>query len=179
MFLLMTTFFIYPANFAVEMAKDGVIHRNWTAFIMAGMDILGFIGGLCFVRVRKSFGRWTKIVAPLIFMAGYMLMEFLPSAGAALCLVGTVIGSMAVGFANGVGVPFLMTAASEKAGKEAPVKVMPALSMALYLAQFLTPFVIVLMKKAGAAAGNSLSSYGAAIVISVILTVWSWAAIRE
>ena len=46
MFLLMTTFFLYPANFAMETAQDSVIPARYIASIMAGADLIAFFGGL-------------------------------------------------------------------------------------------------------------------------------------
>ena len=49
MFLLMTTFFLYPANFAMETVADSVIPAKYIAAIMAGADLVAFFGGLLFV----------------------------------------------------------------------------------------------------------------------------------
>ena len=173
MFLLMTVFFVYPADFALETAEDGIIHRHFIAFIMAAMDILGFFGGMMYVHVRKIVRGGTKLVAPILFLVGYAFLEFFPG------WCGTVGGSMLVGFANGVGVPFIMTTASALAGKEAPTRVMPRLSMALYLAQFLAPFLIAICKAGTAMAGMDMSSYGVAMGIAVLLVLWSTVTIKD
>ena len=55
---------------------------------------------------------------------------------------GTLVGSALIGFANGLGVPFIISTASRQAGKSAAITVMPMLSMALYLAQFTTPIIL-------------------------------------
>ena len=47
-----------------------------------------------------------------------------------------------IGIANGIGVPYLNTIGSVKAGKEAATTVMPLLSAALYLGQFLSPLIV-------------------------------------
>ena len=49
MFLLMTAFFIYPANFAIVTAAEGAIPMSLCAVIMAGTDLVAFGGGLAFV----------------------------------------------------------------------------------------------------------------------------------
>ena len=56
-------------------------------------------------------------------------------------------GSALIGLANGIGVPYLNTIASLKAGKEAATTVMPLLSAALYLGQFISPIVVVPLGK--------------------------------
>lgn len=51
-------------------------------------------------------------------------------------------GSVFAGMATGVGVPFLNTIASIKGGRTAATTVMPLLSIALYLGQFVLPLVV-------------------------------------
>ena len=50
MFLLMSSFFLYPANFALETTAEGLIPQQFIAVIMAMMDLVAFLGGLLFVR---------------------------------------------------------------------------------------------------------------------------------
>ena len=44
--------------------------------------------------------------------------------------------------ANGVGVPYLNTIASIKGGRDAATTVMPLISAALYLGQFVSPLIV-------------------------------------
>ena len=74
--------------------------------------------------------------APLGFMAGYLCLA------AGNSLVWLLLGSALIGIANGIGVPYLNTIGSVKAGKEAATTVMPLLSAALYLGQFLSPLIV-------------------------------------
>lgn len=60
MFLLMFTFFVYPAEFAIETSKEGLIPQQFIAVIMAGMDLIVFIGGLPFVHIKKYAGNATS-----------------------------------------------------------------------------------------------------------------------
>ena len=57
---LMFTFFIYPAEFAIETSKDGIISQHYIAVIMAGMDLIAFFGGLSYVH-KKTFRKRDKI----------------------------------------------------------------------------------------------------------------------
>ena len=136
MFLLMMIFFLYPTNFAIETAKDGVISQQWIAVIMAFMDLVAFFGGLCFIYIKKFFKSRTLLVSPVLFLIGYLFLSL--NSGWA----GALIGSAIVGFANGCGVPAIISAASQKAGKAAVSTVMPLITAALYLGQFLTPFAM-------------------------------------
>lgn len=51
-------------------------------------------------------------------------------------------GSALIGVANGVGVPYLNTIASIKGGRDAATTVMPLISAALYLGQFVSPLIV-------------------------------------
>lgn len=136
MFFLMMTFFIYPANFAIETTAAGIIPQKFISVIMASMDLVAFFGGLAFYSIKKSMGHSTRLFAPVLFLAGYILL-MIPGGWA-----GTLAGSFLIGFANGLGIPFIISSASQKAGKAAATTVLPLISAALYLAQFLTPAIL-------------------------------------
>ena len=167
MFLLMATFFIYPADFAMETAKQGIIPVQYVAIIMASMDILGFFGGLAYAGARRRFGAAACFIAPVLFACGYGLLSLVPG------WFGTLAGSFIIGFANGIGVPFIMTTAAAKAGAAAPTTVMPMLSLALYLAQFVTPFLLTAIRPLLSGFIPGYSSYTAAIFMAALFFLWS------
>lgn len=173
MFLLMVTFFVFPCEFALETAKEGVIPQKYISVIMASMDIVAFVGGLSFVLVKKYAGSKTRIVAPLMFVIGYAALAFVGG------WFGAILGSIFIGFANGLGIPFIISTASKKAGKSAASTVMPLLSAALYLAQFLTPMLLSVGSAAFSALHAAHPPYCIALLFAVLLTLWSLAAIRE
>lgn len=158
-FLLMFTFFVYPSVFAIETAKEGIIPQSLIAFIMAGMDFIAFLGGLSFVYIKKSFGKMTKFVAPMLFFIGYILLFLVGG------WIGAIVGSIFIGFANGLGIPFIISSASQKAGKAAATTVMPLISMAMYLAQFVTPMILSVV--------GFVSPYFVAGVVAVLFVLWS------
>ncbi|MDO4542349.1 MAG: MFS transporter, partial [Bacillota bacterium] len=135
-FLLMLTFFIYPASFAMEIKAEGIIPQHFIAVIMAFMDLVALAGGLLFVRFKLLLGRKIRFLAPVLFFCGYLLLAFVGG------WFGALLGSFMVGLANGAGIPFIISAASIKAGKTAATTVMPLLSAALYSAQFITPIFL-------------------------------------
>ena len=157
-FLLMFTFFVYPSAFAIETAKAGIIPQSLIAVIMAGMDLVAFFGGLAFVHVKKSFGNATKFVAPAFFLVGYLLLL----AGG---WIGTITGSVLIGFANGLGIPLIISTAAHKAGKAAATTVMPLISMAMYFAQFITPMVL--------SVAGFVSPYAVAGITALLFMLWS------
>lgn len=173
MFLLMVTFFIFPCEFALETVKEGIIPQQYISVIMAGMDIVAFLGGLSFVLVKKAAGRSTRIVAPLLFAVGYAFLAFIGG------WVGAVCGSVFVGFANGLGIPFLISTASKKAGKSAAATVMPLLSAALYLAQFLTPIILSAFTALLRGIETAHLPYCIAFSFALLFTIWSFTAIKE
>lgn len=165
MFLLMTTFFLYPANFAIETVQASVIPARYIASIMAGADLIAFFGGLLFVALKKICGRFARFLAPILFLAGYLLLL----AGG---WFGVLAGSACIGFANGVGVPFIIFEASVRAGKAAATTVMPLISAALYLAQFLCPILMSIVRMLFGSAVSHLP-YCFAVVLAVFFCFWS------
>lgn len=167
MFLLMFTFFIYPAEFAIETAKEGTIPQHFIAIIMAGMDFIAFLGGLSFVHIKKYAGKQTKFVSPALFAVGYLCLWLLGG------WTGTIIGSAFVGFANGLGVPFIISTASQQVGKSAAVTIMPMLTMALYLAQFMTPLILSVIT--GFTSGLAIQHlpYMIAFLSAIVFLIWS------
>ena len=166
MFLLMSSFFLYPANFALETTAEGLIPQNLIAVIMAGMDLTAFLGGLLFVRCKLLLGRHMRLLAPILFLAGYLLLFLVGG------WFGTLAGSVCVGFANGAGIPFLISQSSLRAGRSAAATVMPLLSAALYLAQFLSP--ILMGAVSGIFGGIEHLPYCFAAILSAAFLLWSW-----
>ena len=155
MFLVMILFFIYPTNFALT--ASGTLSEMGITLTMVGLDVVAFLVGLCFGFLMKRFAAQMKYIAPLGFAAGYLCLAVGDS------LVWLLLGSVFIGIANGIGVPYLNTIGSVKAGKEAATTVMPLLSAALYLGQFLSPLIV-----SPAATATGTSPYVIAICIAII-----------
>jgi MFS family permease len=158
MFLVMVLFFIYPTNFALT--ASGTLSEMGVTLTMVGLDVVALLVGLCFGALMKRFASPMKYVAPLGFAAGYHCL----AAGSGI--VSLLAGSALIGIANGIGVPYLNTIGSVKAGKEAATTVMPLLSAALYLGQFLSPLIV---SPVASAAGTSPYTIGVAIALIYIL----------
>ena len=154
MFLVMVLFFIYPTNFALTAL--GTLSEMGVTLTMVGLDVVAFLVGLVFGAMMKRFASQMKYVTPLGFAAGYLCL----AAGSGL--VWLLLGSAFIGFANGIGVPYLNTIGSVKAGKEAATTVMPLLSAALYLGQFLSPLIV---SPIASAAGTSPYFVGVGIAV--------------
>ena len=171
MFMLMFAFFVYPSCFALETAKEGMLPSWSVTPIMAGLDLVAFFGGLAFARIRGALGRNARFFASALFVCGYALLAFVGG------WTGALLGSALIGFANGAGVPYLMSTGSRAAGKDAAMTVMPLLSMALYLSQFLTPAILSAAEGIAGSAAVSVP-YVTAMCAGVLLALIS-AFIRE
>lgn len=165
MFLLMSAFFVYPANFAIVTAAEGDIPMQLCAPVMVGLDLVAFLSGLLFVWVKRVSGRFAALVAPLMFLAGYCLLAFVGGTA------GTLAGSALIGFANGVGIPYIISTASANEGRRAATTVMPLLSASMYLAQFVSPFL--LSAAAAFAGGAARLPYYLAVTLSALLCLIS------
>ena len=155
MFLVMILFFIYPTNFALTASAS--LSEMGVTWVMVGLDVVAFLAGLAFGFLMKRFASQMKYAAPLGFMAGYLCL------GIGNGLAGLLLGSALIGMANGIGVPYLNTIGSVKAGKEAATTVMPLLSAALYLGQFLSPLIVSPLSSA-----TRLSPYLIGALIAVL-----------
>ena len=162
MFLVMILFFIYPTRFALSAHAGTGLSNNAITFIMVGLDVVAFLVGLVFGKLMQGFRYGMKYVAPAGFIAGYMLL----SLGSDLPLL--LAGSAVIGIANGIGVPYLNTIASMKAGKEAASTVMPLLSAALYLGQFLSPLVVTPLGALCFGAEDLLAPFKAGVIIGAV-----------
>lgn len=166
MFFLMVIFFNYPANFAMESSRLGTVSEAAIPVIMAFGDVFGFLGGLAYPKLKTGLGRGTKIVAPLMFLVGYLLLQFWNA------MPGILLGSFLIGAANGIGVPYFISTASAKAGRNAATTVIPALSVALYIAQFTTPAIVTVCEKILGIVIANVTSYHVAILLSLLFTLW-------
>lgn len=135
MLLVMTLFFIYPTNFAIT-SHSGGLSSNAVTLIMVALDVIAFGVGMIFGKIMNIAPRAMKYIAPVGFLLGYALL----SANASIAIL--IAGSVVIGFANGIGVPYLNTIASIKGGKNAATTVMPLISASLYLGQFISPIVV-------------------------------------
>lgn len=161
-FLLMSSFFVYPANFSFVIISDGVIGAKYIVYIMALMDFIAFLGGLLSGQARAVLQRQARFLSPICFLLGYILLT------ASSSWLGVLSGSFLIGFANGAGIPYIISEASMKAGKTAATTIMPLLSAAMYLAQFVSPMLMSIVQKVfGGLAGVHLP-YIFGIVLSLL-----------
>ena len=135
MLMLMMIFFIFPTNFAVVATRQLGLRTELITLIMVGLDVVAFFVGMVFGGVMHRFRQSVKYFAPVFFLLGYVAY-LVPD------VLMVVLGSACIGIANGVGVPYLNTIASIKGGKNSATTVMPLLSAALYLGQFVSPVIV-------------------------------------
>ena len=161
MLLLMMIFFIFPTNFAIVASQQQGLSIGLITVIMVGLDVVAFFVGLAFGSLVNRFRQSVKYFAPLFFLLGNA-SYLVPSVSMA------VLGSVFIGMANGVGVPYLNTIASIKGGKNSATTVMPLLSAALYLGQFISPLIVIPMSKALFGADDIVAPYKVGILFCLI-----------
>ncbi len=164
MLLLMMIFFIFPTNFAVVANQQLGLRTELMTIIMVGLDVVAFFVGMVFGGVMHHFRMSVKYFAPVFFLMGYA--AYLIPTVAML-----VLGSALIGIANGVGVPYLNTIASIKGGKNSATTVMPLLSAALYLGQFVSPIVVTPASRILFGQADLTGPYKVGVVLCLIFLV--------
>ena len=168
MLLLMILFFIFPTNFAIITQKQTALSSNAITMIMVGLDVVAFFMGLAFGSLMRHFRTTMKYFAPVLFITGYAAY-LMPTT------VMIMLGSALVGMATGVGVPYLNTIASIKGGRDSATTVMPLLSAALYLGQFVSPLVVMPLSKALFGDSDIASPYKVGIIFGLVFLLQVWA----
>lgn len=168
MLLLMILFFIFPTNFAITAQKQTSLSPNAITMIMVGLDVVAFFMGLAFGTLMRHFRTTMKYFAPMLFMAGYAAY-LVPSTAMIM------LGSALVGMGTGVGVPYLNTIASIKGGRDSATTVMPLLSAALYLGQFVSPLIVMPLAEALFGSDDIVSPYKVGIIFSFVFLLQVWA----
>ena len=164
MLLLMICFFIFPTNFSAICVKTTQLDPIAVTIIMVALDVVAALVGVAFSWIMKRFKFSIKYFSPTFFLLGYFCFAISQS------IPSLLIGCLFIGIANGIGVPYLNTIASIKAGKEAATTVMPLLSAALYAGQFLSPLVATPLA-AKFFPDNLLGIYWIACAFSVIFLI--------
>ncbi len=167
MFLLMLIFFIFPTNFAIIASHQTALSPQTITIIMVGLDFVAFFVGLAFGHLMKAFRRAIKYLAPISFLIGYGL--YLPGN-----ITSLLLGSALIGVAAGVGVPYLNTIASIKGGKNSATTVMPLLSAALYLGQFVSPIMVMPLTRI-ISPDEITGPYTVGVILSMIFLFQVWA----
>lgn len=161
MLLLMIIFFIFPTNFAIISSRQTQLSTELVTIIMVDLDVVALFVGLYFGRFMRYMPKMMKYVAPVCFFVGYL--SYIYSS-----VIMILIGSVFIGIANGIGVPYLNTIASIKGGKNSATTVMPLLSAALYLGQFISPLVVMPLSSSLFGTTDVTSPYKVGMIICVV-----------
>lgn len=164
MLLVMIIFFVFPTNFAIICSKlpYAQLSANDITFIMVGLDLIASLIGLLFGFIMNITPKWVKYFAPSLFLMGYCFYAYGNN-------VPTIVtGSLFIGLANGIAIPYLNTIASIKGGKQAATTVMPLISASLYLGQFISPLITTSISKACFPVNDIFAPYKVAIIFCVI-----------
>lgn len=169
MLLTMIIFFVFPTNFAIITAHQTSLSITIITMIMVGLDLVAFFVGLSFGKLMQWFRQPIKYFAPICFFFGYGCFTF---ANGAFWII---VGSAFVGIAVGLSVPYLNTIASIKGGKNSATTVMPLLSAALYLGQFVSPLLITPLAKQIFGENDMTGPYKITLIICLLFLFQVWA----
>ncbi len=169
MFLLTLAFFVFPTNFAIITGKQLHYDTSTITIIMVALDFVAFLVGLVFGKLMGCFRHSIKYFAALFLILGYVF--YAEANGMAMILIGSAL----IGLGNGIGVPYLLTIASIKGGRNSATTVMPLLSASLYLGQFLSPIIVLPMSELCFGIDDIVGAYKVAATISVLFLVQVWA----
>ena len=132
---------------------------------MVGLDLVAFFAGMAFGQLMNIFREPMKYIAPVFFLIGYLFFAVAHS------IMPLLIGAVFTGIANGVGVPYLNTIASIKGGRNSATTVMPLLSAALYMGQFLSPIIVTPLSRLLFGEQDVAGGYKLGIIICLIFLV--------
>ena len=169
MLLLTMVFFVFPTNSAIITGKQLHLNTETITILMVALDLLAFVAGLLFGRLMGCFRKTIKYFPPVALIIGYIFYAEAHNMGMIL------IGSAFIGLANGVGVPYLMTIGSIKGGKNSATTVMPLLSAALYLGQFISPIIVLSLSELIFGIDDVVAPYKVTVLISILFLIQVWA----
>lgn len=165
MLFVMVIFFIFPTNFAIISSQTTNLSSDEITIIMVGLDLVAVFMGLLFGKIMNVMPKIMKYFAPLLFMFGYICYAYGVSSAY------LIVGSLLIGMANGIAIPYLNTIASIKGGKDAATTVMPLLSASLYLGQFISPIIVNPLSKALFNQNDISSPYKIGIMICILFLI--------
>lgn len=165
MLFVMVIFFIFPTNFAIISSQTTNLSSDEITIIMVGLDLVAVFMGLLFGKIMNVMPKIMKYFAPLLFMFGYICYAYGVSSAY------LIVGSLLIGMANGIAIPYLNTIASIKGGKDAATTVMPLISASLYLGQFISPIIVNPLSKALFNQNDISSPYKIGIMICIFFLI--------
>lgn len=165
MLFVMVIFFIFPTNFAIISSQTTNLSSDEITIIMVGLDLVAVFMGLLFGKIMNVMPKIMKYFAPLLFMFGYICYAYGVSSAY------LIVGSLFIGMANGIAIPYLNTIASIKGGKDAATTVMPLISASLYLGQFISPIIVNPLSKALFNQNDISSPYKIGIMICILFLI--------
>lgn len=165
MLFVMVIFFIFPTNFAIISSQTTNLSSDEITIIMVGLDLVAVFMGLLFGKIMNVMPKIMKYFAPLLFMFGYICYAYGVSSAY------LIVGSLLIGMANGIAIPYLNTIASIKGGKDAATTVMPLISASLYLGQFISPIIVNPLSKALFNQNDISSPYKIGIMICILFLI--------
>ncbi|OPL07891.1 MAG: hypothetical protein AVO33_03200 [delta proteobacterium ML8_F1] len=136
MLVVTLIFYSSPSNLALFVAQEGIGTSNTSAFLITVLTISGFGFGMVFKSIKTRLRSHTGTFGFGAFIAGYgILVGFsdLPALSLAMVLIGYGTGTLN---------PLIFYTTSMVSKKEETTFSLALVSGSMFLAQFLTPFII-------------------------------------
>ncbi|MBQ0016314.1 MAG: MFS transporter [Bacteroidales bacterium] len=163
MMLTMMLFFTFVINFANITLHSGAVALGIMTLLMATRDALALVIDLNYMRIARHNRQILPYVAPITFLIGFAALAYSTQIGF------LIIGIVCLAIANGVGIPQLNTVVAIRGGKDVVTSVMPYMSIAFFLGEFLTPFVVRPTSKL--LGGFDTAPYVVGIIIACIFLI--------
>ena len=175
LFIILTNLLFLPISrvlrtraIAIITSRQLQLDTTAITLIMVALDLLAFFVGLVFGHLMHRFRTSIKFFPPIVLIIGYAF--YAEASNVAMLL----IGSAFIGVGNGIGVPYLLTIASIKGGKNSATTVMPLLSASLYLGQFISPILILPLAELLFGTHDVTGPYRVAVLISLLFLLQVW-----
>ncbi len=166
MMLTMMLFFVFVTNFARTSMANPLVGPLVLTALMASRDIMALFIDLSYGRIARRFEAILPYIAPVTFLVGFAFLVISND------IVILFIGMIFLAIANGVGIPQLNTVASWHGGRESVVTVMPLMSAAFFLGEFLSPIIV---RPISAVIGTPTAPYIVGMGISAIFLAFTFA----
>lgn len=140
MMLINIAFYAVPANVALFMKEQHIGVAQSAGTVISAFMIAGFIAGIVLSYIHRHLKRYTVLFGMAVMAGGYIILSVAGS------LIPVIAGSAFVGFSFGVLFPSLLILITNTCSSNSCVLALSFSSCAQFLGQFLSPYILQLIK---------------------------------
>lgn len=141
MLLINIAFYAVPANVALFMREQNIGIAQSAGTVISVFMVSGFIAGMILAYIHRFLKKYTVIFGLGIMSLGYIVLSVANNLGL------VIAGSGFVGFSFGVLFPSLLILITNKCSANSCVLALSFTSCAQFLGQFLSPYILQLIKE--------------------------------